>query len=182
MSPARSTSVTAWGRIRAHRLPPEHHLLFLSTPDNPDLPSPIYSQNDPVRGLSPCPPDSLGCPTSWTYWMARGTPQRTQERTPKNQPFGTHTDGELGPLTPGHTMFICNGKIMDKPPSSENLPPPEFAIWAEVGIYPCVLENYLPFLLRLGVQMMQQSHSQANIPKQWMLCSKCYVCLWPASL
>lgn len=92
--------------------------------------------------------------------------KRAQERTPKNQPFGTHTDGELGPLTPGHTMFIFNGKIMDKPPSSENLPPPEFAIWAEVGIYPCVLENYLPFLLRLGVQMMQQSHSQANIPKQ----------------
>ena len=46
---------------------------------------------------------------------------------------------------------------MDKPPSSESLPPQEFAIWAEVGIYLCVLENYLPFLLRLGVQMMQQS-------------------------
>lgn len=101
--------------------------------------------------------------------MVRGTRQRAQERTPKNQPFGTHTDGELGPLTPGHTIFICNGKIMDKPPSSENLPPlppQEFAIWAEVGIYLCVLENYLPFLLRLGVQMMQQSHPQANIPKQ----------------
>lgn len=43
-----------------------------------------------------------------------------------------YESGELGPLTPGHTIYICDGKIMDKPLSSENLPPRESVVWAEV--------------------------------------------------
>lgn len=43
--------------------------------------------------------------------------------------------GELGPLQPGNAIYICEGMIMDKPPSPENLPPNGSAVWSEVSLH-----------------------------------------------
>ncbi|KAJ5726204.1 uncharacterized protein N7483_007561 [Penicillium malachiteum] len=43
--------------------------------------------------------------------------------------------GELGPLSPGPIIFICEGKIVDSPLGSGNHPSGESAIWAEVSLY-----------------------------------------------
>ncbi|KAK6826329.1 hypothetical protein RU639_005674 [Aspergillus parasiticus] len=55
-----------------------------------------------------------------------------------------YESGQLGPPTTGNTIFLCNGKIWDKPLTRENLPTGDFVMWAE-GI---------------AMQMMQQSSLQ----------------------
>ena len=66
----------------SHRLPPEHHLLFLSTPDNPDLPSPIYSQNGPARGtfLPACPMPWVVQPHERIEWLKERLKESKNER------------------------------------------------------------------------------------------------------
>ena len=79
--------------------------------------------------------------------------------------------GQLGPLTTGYTVYICDGKIWEGKLSSENLPPPGSVVWAEVGSHLSIsvmlktTDNLLPFLQGLGMQMMQQGHPRATTSK-----------------
>ncbi|RHZ68958.1 hypothetical protein CDV55_104354 [Aspergillus turcosus] len=54
-----------------------------------------------------------------------------------------YESGELGPLTTEQTIYICDGKVMEKPPSGQRLVPPGSVVWLE----------------EIGMQMMQ-SHVQ----------------------
>lgn len=42
---------------------------------------------------------------------------------------------ELGTLAVGPTIYICDGEIWEGKLSSENLPPRESVVWAEVGLH-----------------------------------------------
>lgn len=57
-----------------------------------------------------------------------------------------YESGELGPLTTGHTTYICDGKIMDKPLDGEHLVPKGSVVWVEVGLRLRYLVNCLPFV------------------------------------
>lgn len=99
--------------------------------------------------LPACPIPEVVQPHERIEWLGERLKEPKNERQKTNHLalIRMYKTGELGPLTPGHTIYICNGEILDKLISSENLPPLEFAIWAEISVYlPCVLENYLPFL------------------------------------
>lgn len=142
-----------------------HLLMFLSMPSINwtclDLLTSKMAQQEEI--LPACPIPRVVQPQGRIEWLEERLkePKNERQRTNLLALIWMYKTGELGPLTPGRTIYICNGKILDKPISSENLPPPEFAIWAEVSVYlPCV-----SFLQRLSVQMMQQSHPQENIPK-----------------
>lgn len=53
--------------------------------------------------------------------------------------------GELGPLTTGHTIYVCAGKIIDNRLIPENLPPTGCAIWSEVSLSPPPLYFRIPY-------------------------------------
>ncbi|KAF7123014.1 hypothetical protein CNMCM5793_001190 [Aspergillus hiratsukae] len=46
-----------------------------------------------------------------------------------------YESGELGPLTTEHEIYICDGKIMEKPRDGERLVPEGSVVWAEVGLH-----------------------------------------------
>lgn len=58
-----------------------------------------------------------------------------------------YESGELGLLTTEHEIYICDGKVMEKPPSGELLVPKGSVVWLEVGLSPSLcLVNCLPFV------------------------------------
>lgn len=84
------------------------------------------------------------CPIPWVIqlherieWLKEclEDPKNERQKTNLLALIRMYETGELGPLTTGYTIFICDGKIMDKPLSRENLPPKGSVVWAEVSLY-----------------------------------------------
>jgi hypothetical protein len=47
--------------------------------------------------------------------------------------------GELGPLTTEHEIYLCDGKVMERPPPGERMVPEGSVVWLEVGLYFCYI-------------------------------------------
>lgn len=98
--------------------------------------------------LSPCPIPLGVQPHERIKWLKEclEDPENQRQRTNILALIRMYESGELGPLMPGHTIYVCDGKIMDKPFSSENLPPRECVIKAGS----LSAKNLPPFFLLLN--------------------------------
>lgn len=74
--------------------------------------------------LSDCPIPWIVQPHERIEWPEERLkePKNQRQRTNLLALIRMYKTGELGPLTPGHTIYICDGKILDEPLRSENLP------------------------------------------------------------
>lgn len=84
-----------------------------------------------------CPIPLVIQPHERIEWLKErlNEPKNQRQRTNLMTLIRMYETGELGPLTPGHTIYICDGKILNEPLSSENIPSGVTAIWAEVSLY-----------------------------------------------
>lgn len=87
--------------------------------------------------LPACPIPLVVQPHERVKWLKEHLkePENQRQRTNILALIRMYENGEIGPLMPGHTIYVCDGKILDKPLSSENLPPRESVVWAEVGLH-----------------------------------------------